>query len=205
MGVTRLSRDDLDAVARGFALIKGGGVRRCGGRGGFSQAIIKGAAHRCAHGCPQVLLCSAEKDAKPFPTTFWLICPHLTRLVSRLESQNGVAGLEESLAGREEQWGEYHRAHALLRLSMISRVRRKFLRLHRPGIYGVLRRGGVGGILYGAGARNPKGSSRVTAKCLHLQLASYLGFGAHPASDWLEKHISSWECGENLCSAWREF
>ncbi|MDR1472266.1 MAG: DUF501 domain-containing protein [Synergistaceae bacterium] len=178
-GAAGASRDGLDAEPRGF-----------------SPVIARGVARRCSYGYPQVLLCAAERGNRPFPTTFWLVCPHLTKLAGRLESQNGVLKIEESLSDREDLWRKYHRAHALLRLFMISGARRKFLMIHRPRMYDALRRGGVGGIEYGSAA-----SRRTTAKCVHLQLASYMGFGAHPASDWLEGNIASWECGEELCSA----
>jgi hypothetical protein len=36
-------------------------------------------------------------------------------------------------------------------------------------------------------------------KCLHLQIASYLGARFHPASDWLESSVSSWECDGCQC------
>ncbi|MDR1916533.1 MAG: DUF501 domain-containing protein [Synergistaceae bacterium] len=204
--VTRFSGDDLAVVSHSFAATRRKESRHVEYSGNFSADIIKGVAHRCSHGYPQVLLCAAEKAAEPFPTTFWLVCPHLTRIAAWIEAQNGVTKLEESLRGHEKPWRKYHVKHSLLRLSMIPEARRKFLRTYRRRIYSTLRCGGVGGILYAArAASGSRKFSSVTAKCIHLQLASYLGFGQHPASDWLKNNISSWECDGGVCSARRKF
>ena len=56
--------------------------------------------------------------------------------------------------------------------------------------FDALRRGGVGGIA---------DSGRPTVKCIHLQMASYLGTGFHPASDWMSERIARWECAEGFC------
>jgi hypothetical protein len=158
--------------------------------GGVSTKIITGVARRCEWGFPQVILCAAEKNGKPFPTTFWLLCPHLLRVAASCESQNGVASMEESLAGREEEWRSYHMLHARIRLAGMSGPRKKFLRRNVPRQYGSLRKCGVGGVV----SYYP-----VTVKCIHLQIASYIGLRFHPASDWLDSAVYSWECGDNRC------
>jgi uncharacterized protein len=46
---------------------------------------------RCPFGRPAVTEQAAYDDAgEPFPTTFWLTCPHLVAAVSRLEAAGGV-------------------------------------------------------------------------------------------------------------------
>lgn len=46
---------------------------------------------RCPFGLPAVTEQNARDDTgTPFPTTFWLTCPHLVRAVSRLEAAGGV-------------------------------------------------------------------------------------------------------------------
>jgi uncharacterized protein len=46
---------------------------------------------RCPFGLPAVTEQNARDDTgAPFPTTFWLTCPHLVRAVSRLEAAGGV-------------------------------------------------------------------------------------------------------------------
>jgi len=46
---------------------------------------------RCPFGRPAVTEQAAYDDAgEPFPTTFWLTCPHLVAAVSRFEAAGGV-------------------------------------------------------------------------------------------------------------------
>jgi len=50
---------------------------------------------RCVHGYPRVIaVAPVLEDAAPFPTTFWLTCPHLTEALHALES----AGAHRALA-----------------------------------------------------------------------------------------------------------
>ena len=61
---------------------------------------------RCPFGRPAVTEQAARDDAgEPFPTTFWLTCPHLVAAVSRLEAAGGVerwtrAAAQEPALGR---------------------------------------------------------------------------------------------------------
>jgi len=162
--------------------------------------IILGVARRCSHGAPQVLVCAAEKKARPFPTTFWLVCPHLVRVAGMLESRNGVASMESNIIKSESdagggEWARYNLRHAALRLALLPRARKVFLSRYERRRFDAIRRGGVGGIA--------DFSRRV--KCIHLQLASYLGMGYHPASAWITRHVGEWECGDGFCAANRSF
>src|SRR4051812_16195308 len=48
-------------------------------------------AVRCPFGRPVVTEQSPyDENGNPFPTTFWLTCPHLVAAVSRLEAAGGV-------------------------------------------------------------------------------------------------------------------
>ena len=166
-------------------------------REGFSAIVTIGVAKRCRFNMPQVLLCGPMRRNAPFPTTFWLICPHLEKCIGAIESQNGVDGMEAALAAAPEgwmKWVEYHKAHARLRLALLSEGRKRYLRRFRPSLFKALRRGGVGGISYQA--YHP---GTFYVKCIHLQAASYLALGHHPASRWLEDQIESWECDRSLC------
>jgi hypothetical protein len=50
-----------------------------------------GVAARCPFGLPAVTEQAPYDGAgRPFPTTYWLTCPHLVAAVSRLESEGGV-------------------------------------------------------------------------------------------------------------------
>ena len=48
-------------------------------------------AVRCPFGCPAVTEQAAfDEDGRPFPTTYWLTCPHLVDSVARQEAAGGV-------------------------------------------------------------------------------------------------------------------
>jgi hypothetical protein len=130
---------------------------------------------------------------KPFPTSFWLVCPHLLKIVGRMESEGGIPEMERASQVRWNDWVEYHLMHAVLRLSMIARSERAFLRMRHSAVFRAICGRGAGGMRYS--------KSRVFVKCLHLQTASYLGFGRHPMSEWLLGRIGDWECGEALCAS----
>jgi hypothetical protein len=71
-------------------------------------------ARRCPFGAPAVAEQSPyAPDGEPFPTTYWLTCPHLVAQISRLEAAGGVErwtraaahapALAESLAHATEE------------------------------------------------------------------------------------------------------
>ncbi|MDR1138022.1 MAG: DUF501 domain-containing protein [Synergistaceae bacterium] len=155
-----------------------------------SGGAIRGVARRCSYGAPQVLLCESEKLSRPFPTIFWLTCPHLTLLSGRIESRDGVSSMGKYLVGKKEEWRRYHLFHARLRLAATPGARKSFLRFYRRREFASLRGGGVGGIAK---------KNDISVKCVHLQIASYLGTGSHPAEEWLLENIRQWECGTGLC------
>ncbi|MDR0653348.1 MAG: DUF501 domain-containing protein [Synergistaceae bacterium] len=146
---------------------------------------------RCKWGAPQVLMCAAERKSRPFPTTFWLSCPFLMRVAARLEAENGVRSMENLLEPRIGEWRRFNLFLAMLRLSVMNEARKDFARRYARRRFDVLRRGGVGGIVL---------SGRTTVKCIHLQIASYLGTGFHPASGWMLEQISRWECVDGFCA-----
>jgi len=99
---------------------------------------------RCPFGRPAVTEQSAYDDAgEPFPTTFWLTCPHLVTAVSRLEAAGGV-----------ERWSTAAAEDDALRLSL-ERAHEEQRSL-RPELDL-----GVGGARRGAGS----------LKCLHAHVA----------------------------------
>jgi uncharacterized protein len=99
---------------------------------------------RCPFGRPAVTEQSPYDDAgEPFPTTFWLTCPHLVAGVARLEAAGGV-----------ERWTRAAAQDAELRESL-ERADEEQRRL-RPEL-GL----GVGGARAGAGS----------LKCLHAHAA----------------------------------
>src|SRR5213592_2182050 len=63
---------------------------------------------RCPFGLPAVTEQSPyDETGAPFPTTFWLTCPHLVAAVSRVEAAGGV-----------ERWSERTRSDPELRSSL---------------------------------------------------------------------------------------
>ena len=99
---------------------------------------------RCPFGKPAVTEQAAYDDAgEPFPTTFWLTCPHLVAAVSRLEAAGGV-----------ERWTRSAEADPTLQQSL-ERANDEQRRL-RPELDL-----GIGGAHAGAGS----------LKCLHAHVA----------------------------------
>jgi uncharacterized protein len=82
---------------------------------GRPPRAFRGVVRRCPFGAPAVTEQRPfDESGRPFPTTYWLTCPHLVAEISRLEAAGGVerwsravrdeAGLARSLAeGEAEQ------------------------------------------------------------------------------------------------------
>lgn len=99
---------------------------------------------RCPFGRPAVTEQTPfDNTGEPFPTTFWLTCPHLVAAVSRLEAAGGV-----------ERWSRAAAEDADLRRSLERANEEQ--RLLRPELDL-----GIGGARAGAGS----------LKCLHAQVA----------------------------------
>ena len=99
---------------------------------------------RCPFGLPAVTEQEAhDESGEPFPTTFWLTCPHLVAAISRLEAAGGV-----------ERWTGATSDDPRLRLSLERAHDEQ--RALRPELDL-----GVGGARRGAGS----------LKCLHAHVA----------------------------------
>ena len=113
-------------------------------------------AVRCPFGRPVVTEQAAYDDAgEPFPTTFWLTCPHLVAAVSRLEAAGGVERWSRASATDRELGASLERAHEE------QRGLRPELDL------------GVGGARAGAGS----------LKCLHAHVAFALARPGYELGD----------------------
>ena len=111
---------------------------------------------RCPFGRPAVTEQAAYDDAgEPFPTTFWLTCPHLVAAVSRLEAAGGV---ERWTRAAEE---DPTLQHSLERANDEQRRLRPELDL------------GIGGARAGAGS----------LKCLHAHVAFALAQPGYELGD----------------------
>jgi hypothetical protein len=111
---------------------------------------------RCPFGRPAVTEQRAyDDDGEPFPTTFWLTCPHLVAAVSRLEAVGGVERWSRAAAEGPELAASLERAHE---------EQRKL----RPELDV-----GVGGARRGAGG----------LKCLHAHVAFALARPGYELGD----------------------
>jgi hypothetical protein len=130
---------------------------------------------RCPFGRPAATE-QAPYDWKgdPFPTTYYLTCPHLVAAVSRLEAAGGV-----------ERWSERASREPELRESLDqATVRQRELRAELAG-GGVGRDGGASLRLGIGGARRP-----ARLKCLHAHVAFAL---AEPGYELGERILAELE------------
>lgn len=157
----------------------------------FDLALVRGVARRCPWGKPQVIVCGPLRKGRPFPTTFWLTCPFLDRRCGQLESEGAVGELEAALAGpgAEKAWESYNERAARFRLALLSEKERKVLHTEGAAFMKNLESVGVGGIRTG---------SKPSVKCLHLQVATWLGFGFHPAGQWLSAKLECLDCAGEM-------
>jgi len=125
-----------------------------------------------------------DLDGEPFPTTYYLTCPHLVAAVSRLEADGGVERWSEE-AARDEGLRE-----SLTRATERQRELRRELARGRTG-----RDGGASLDLGIGGARNPE-----RLKCLHAHVAFAL---AEPGYELGERILAELEAAwpDRCCSA----
>jgi hypothetical protein len=111
---------------------------------------------RCPFGFPAVTEQEPYDAAgEPFPTTYYLTCPHLVAAISRLEAAGGVSRWSGAVAHDRELAGSLDRATEIQR-----RIRRELA---------AGRVGSDGGASLGlgiAGSSNPR-----RLKCLHAHVA----------------------------------
>jgi hypothetical protein len=82
---------------------------------GRAPRSYRGVAARCPYGRPAVSeQAPYDVDGQPFPTTYWLTCPHLVAAVSRLEAAGGV-----------ERWSARVEAEPELRASLDEATERQ--------------------------------------------------------------------------------
>ena len=73
---------------------------------------MRAVAHRCPSGHPSVIQTNPRlADGTPFPTLYYLTCPRLTALVSRLEASGLMRELTERLDTDPELAEAYLTAH----------------------------------------------------------------------------------------------
>jgi uncharacterized protein len=130
---------------------------------GRSPRAFRGVAVRCPFGRPAVTEQAPFDDAgHPFPTQFWLTCPHLVAALSRLEAAGGV-----------ERWSRAAHADAELAASLASAQEAQ--RGERPELAA-----GIGG------------STRAgSLKCLHAHAAFALARPGYELGDRILAELPS--------------
>ena len=129
-------------------------------------------AVRCPFGRPAVAEQSPyDENGAPFPTTFWLTCPHLVAAVSRLEASGGV-----------ERWSELVRSDGELGSSLAAATsEQRRLRPELPlGIGGSSRDGSL--------------------KCLHAHAAFALARPGYELGDRILAELPSLWPPDRCCS-----
>ena len=139
---------------------------------GRAPRALRRVVVRCPYGAPAV----TEQDpydalGEPFPTTYYLTCPHLVAAVARLEASGGVGRWSNAAAEDEEL------ATSLAKATEEQRIIRRELAAGRAG-----RDGGASLHLGIGGSRSPG-----QLKCLHAHAAYAL---AHPGYALGERILS---------------
>ena len=123
----------------------------------FARVVV-----RCPFGRPAVTEQTPFDNAgEPFPTTFWLTCPHLVAAVSRLEAAGGVERWSRSASDDPELRASLEQANAEQRAL-------------RPELDV-----GIGGARAGAGS----------LKCLHAHVAFALARPGYELGDRIVAEI----------------
>ena len=158
----------------------------------FDISVVHAVAKRCRAGYPQVVVCLPFPYAsQPFPTLLWLTCPYLMKKCGELESQRKISELEDIFKLRKSEVDKWHREYSSLRAELITRETENLIKGKSDRMWNTLMSSGAGGMDW------HKAPSAV--KCLHLQIAGYLGMKWHPAEDYLTAEFFTFECGQRLC------
>jgi len=125
---------------------------------GREPRAFRRVAVRCPFGSPAVTEQQPyAPDGEPFPTTYWLTCPHLVAAVARLEASGGVERWSARVAAEPDLAASRERADEEQRLI------RRDLAAGNPGGS----RDGGASLALGVGGAGRTGS----LKCLHAHVA----------------------------------
>lgn len=137
---------------------------------------------RCIWNFPKVIRSYPLKNNRPFPTIFWLTCPLLIKNVSRLEEKGMIKYFEKKLQQEPEMKKSFLLAH-----ETTKKLRKALLSEKAPyWIKKDLISRGIGGT-----------KNHLTVKCLHLQLANFLGGIDNPIGEEVWKSMDIVNCKEN--------
>jgi len=129
-------------------------------------------AVRCPFGRPAVTeQAPFDSSGEPFPTTYWLTCPHLVAAIARVEAAGGV-----------ERWSRAAQEDAELRASL--EAAHKEQRLLRPDLPG-----GIGGQTRTGGL-----------KCLHAHAAFALARPGYELGDRILSEVEPLWPAQRCCT-----
>lgn len=133
-------------------------------------------AARCSYGHPTVIATAPDRDL-PFPTLYYLTCPHLATAVSAVESAGGVARWRDEVAQHPALAERFDSADAAYRAARGAEA------------------GGVDPFpLVGiAGQRDVRG-----VKCLHAHVAAFLAGIDDPVGEGVLADMAP-ECDDCRC------
>jgi hypothetical protein len=146
---------------------------------------------RCPFGRPAVTEQEPyDEDGKPFPTTYWLTCPHLVAAVSRLEAAGGV-----------ERWSRAVRHDSELAQSVElaadeQRTVRRELARYEPAS-GHATGHGSASLELGIGGSSRQGS----LKCLHAHVAFALARPGYLVGERILAEVEAPWPADDCCSA----
>lgn len=161
----------------------------------FDKKRLLGGAFRCSHGYVQVVCCKPLLEGgAPFPTIYWLTCPHLDQLCARLEAQGAITEMQRLLETKENEWLALHLRYLEIRKNLMSLSPLPKSLKPDSSLLKSLLTSGVGGIDFSKAQSAPK--------CLHLQVGTWLGMGEHPLSAYFENNIVPLNC--ERCDCCRE-
>jgi hypothetical protein len=143
-------------------------------------------AVRCPFGLPAVTEQAAYgPDGEPFPTTFYVTCPHLVAAIARLEAAGGV-----------ERWSAAVREDAGLRASLERatgeqrKIRRELARDERGRDDGASLELGIGG-----------SHTAEHLKCLHAHVAFALARPGYELGEQILAEVADPWPADRCCSA----
>lgn len=142
-------------------------------------------AVRCPHGRPAVTEQSPYDDeGEPFPTTYYLTCPHLVAAVSRLEAAGGVERWSERVAEDPALAGSLDEATGKQRA-----IRRELAAGRSGADEGASLELGIGG------SRNPG-----RLKCLHAHVAFALANPGYALGEQIVNELPQPLWPEDCCT-----
>jgi hypothetical protein len=159
------------------------------GQLGRSPRAFRRVAARCQFGFPAVTeQAPYDADGEPFPTTYYLTCPHLVASLARLEAAGGVERWSRAAAENAELAASLERATDEQR-----RVRRQLAGDTEGRDDGASFALGIGG------ARSPE-----HLKCLHAHAAFALARPGYVLGERILDEVEPWPSDSCCSEAFRD-